>query len=282
MPPRTPVDPALVPRLPPGCTVIDSHCHLDMDDLAADRAGVLERARHAGVATMITIGAGGPMECNHAAVRMAARHDQVVAAVGTHPHDATTVDDHAIGVIRALAENPGVVAIGESGLDYHYDNSPRAVQRDAFRRFAALARGLKLPLVVHLREADDDALAILREEHASETGGVIHCFSSSADRARQFLDLGFYLSFSGIVTFKSADAIREAARVTPADRILVETDAPFLAPIPFRGRRNEPALVVQTARCLAELRGETIEVFARRSAENTRRLFRLGPPRGGQ
>jgi TatD DNase family protein len=166
-----------------------------------------------------------------------------------------------------------VVAIGETGLDYHYEHSPRPAQREAFARFIQLARRLALPVVIHLREADDDAVAVMRAEHASETGGVIHCFSGDAASARRFLDLGFHISFSGIVTFKTADALREAVRIVPADRLLVETDAPFLAPIPYRGRRNEPALVVQTAAVLAEVRGETLAQVATVTSANTRRLF---------
>lgn len=264
-----------LPRLPPGEFVVDSHCHLDMADFDADRAAVLERARAAGVAAMVTIGAGGPWRCNQAAVELAERHADVFATVGVHPHEASTVTDDVVAEVRRLARHPKVVAIGESGLDYHYDNSPRPEQRAAFRRFVQLARELALPLVIHLREADDDAVAILREERAQDVGGVVHCFSSDADRARQFLDLGFCLSFSGIVTFKAADAIRDAARVTPRDRILIETDAPFLAPVPHRGRRNEPALVVQTATTLARVRNEGLETLAAATRQNTARLFRL-------
>jgi TatD DNase family protein len=267
---------AKLSRLPTGQTVIDSHCHLDLDDFDADRDALLERAADAGVAAMITIGASGPIEHNHAAVDLAARYEQVFATVGIHPHEAAIVTDDVVDVIAGLARAPKVVAIGETGLDYHYDNSPREAQRDAFRRFVALARRLEMPLSVHLREADDDAAAILREEHASEVGGVIHCFSGDARAARLFLDLDFHLSFSGIVTFKTAEPIREAARLAPADRILIETDAPFLAPIPFRGRRNEPALVIQTATAIAEVRGESLEAIAATTHANTSRLFGIG------
>ncbi len=273
---REPIaDCSALPRLAPGQTLIDSHCHLEMDVFDADRDAVLARAAAAGIDAMITIGASGPLASNHAAVALAERHPQVFATVGIHPHDASTADDDNLAVIAELAGRPKVVAIGETGLDYYYDNSPREQQQEALRRFVAMARACRLPLVVHLRAADDDALRILHDEHANDVGGVIHCFSGDAHSARRFLDLGFALSFSGIVTFKTAGAVREAAAITPADRLLVETDAPFLAPIPYRGRRNEPALVAQTAACLAEVRHEPLEAVAEHTRRNTQRIFRL-------
>jgi TatD DNase family protein len=266
--------PAL-PALGAGQTIIDSHCHLDMAEFSSDRDAVLERAQAAGVAAMVTIGAGGPLAANDTAVALAEADQRIFATAGVHPHEASLVDDAVVDAIRRLARRPKVVAIGETGLDYHYDNSPRPAQQEAFRRFIGLARELSLPVVVHLRAADDDALRILREERAAEVGGVVHCFSSDARRARSFLDLGFHLSFSGIVTFSSADPVREAAAMVPADRLLVETDAPFLAPVPHRGRRNEPALVVQTAALLAQVRREPLDAVARNTCENTARLFNL-------
>jgi TatD DNase family protein len=264
-----------LPALPAGQTVIDSHCHLDMDDFAADQADVLARAAAAGVSTMVTIGAGGPLEANHRAVALAAAHAPVYATVGVHPHEAAVVTDAVLAAIEELAHRPKVVAIGETGLDYYYDNSPRPQQRAAFARFIQLARSVALPVVVHLRDADPDALEILRAEGARDAGGVIHCFSGDAASAHAFLDLGFHISFSGIVTFKNAEPLRAAARIVPADRLLIETDAPFLAPAPYRGRRNEPALVVRTAAVLAEIRGEPLETVAEQTRQNTRRLFRL-------
>jgi TatD DNase family protein len=268
-------DDEALPRVPPGTRLIDSHCHLEFEDFERDRAAVMARAAAVGVDTMITIGASSSPLANERAIALADRHSQTFATVGIHPHEASSVTDELLGHLARLAEHPRVVGIGETGLDYHYEHSPRPAQREAFRRFIGLARAARLPLVVHLRAADDDAVAVMREERADEVGGVIHCFSSNARSARSFLDLGFYLSFSGIATFKTADDVRAAAAITPADRILVETDAPFLAPIPFRGRRNEPALVAQTAAALAALRGESFETFAQQTVTNSTRLFRL-------
>jgi TatD DNase family protein len=268
-------DLSALPDLPPGVSLVDSHCHLDMEALAVDREGVVERARRRGVTRMITIGAGGPFECNPAAVELAETVDEVYATVGIHPHDAVTVNDKTLAELRRLAESPRVVGIGETGLDFHYDHSPRDVQEEAFRRFIDMARELCRPLVVHLREATDAALRVLREERAGEIGGVIHSFSGGPEEARAFLDLGFHLSFSGIITFRTAEDLRAAARIVPSDRLLVETDAPFLAPVPFRGRRNEPALVIGTAACVAEVRGESLAGVARSVWENAARLFGL-------
>jgi TatD DNase family protein len=278
--PRPPLDaqPDL-PSLPVGETLIDSHCHLDMNEFDDDRASVLARAAAAGVGTMVTIGAGGPLECNERAVALAAAHPRVFATVGVHPHEAAIVTEPVLDAVAGWARHPKVVAIGETGLDYYYDNSPRDRQRAAFARFIQLARSLRLPIVVHLRDADGDAADILRAESAHDVGGVIHCFSGDARSARTFLDLGLHISFSGIVTFKTADAVREAARIVPADRLLVETDAPFLAPTPHRGRRNEPALVTHTAAVLAAVRGESLATVSANTRRNTERLFRLGEPR---
>ena len=261
--------------LPLGATLIDSHCHLDEERFAADREAVITRALAAGVTRMVTIGASGGMQANHAAVALAQQHAAIFATVGIHPHEASTVTPAVIDDINRLARSPKVVGVGETGLDYYYDNSPRAAQQDGFRQFVALARQLRLPLVVHLRDAYDDAVAILRHEHAADVGGVIHCFSGDRQAARALLDLGFYLSFSGIVTFKTADELRAVARMVPAERVLVETDAPFLAPVPYRGKRNEPAYVVHTAAAIATQRGRPLDDIAELTRTNTERLFRL-------
>jgi TatD DNase family protein len=262
-----------LPELADGEGIIDSHCHLDMEAFDTDRAAVLDRALRARVRAIVTIGAGGPLRCNRIALELADAHPWIFATVGIHPHEASMVNEDTLGEIARLADHAKVVAIGETGLDYYYDHSPRAKQQEAFRRFVALAREKHLPLVVHLREADDDALRILHEERAAEVGGVIHCFSSNAAAARKFLDLGFYLSFSGILTFRTAEEIRAAARLVPTDRLMVETDAPFLAPEPYRGKRNEPALVTHTAARLAEIRGEPLSTLARHTCENVQRLL---------
>jgi len=264
-----------LPQLGPGVSAIDSHCHLDMDRYGEDRDEVIARAVAAGVTTMVTIGAGGPRECNHAAAALAREHAGIYATVGIHPHDASSVDDGVMEEIDGLAREPKVVGIGETGLDFYYDNSPRERQEEAMRRFTRLARERDLPLVVHVRDAYDLCARILREEGLGDGGGVIHCFSGDRAAARTFLDLGLYLSFSGIVTFKNSDELRAAAKLTPADRLLIETDAPFLAPVPLRGKRNEPAYMLHTAALLAQLRGESLDAVATTTAENARRLFRL-------
>ena len=246
-----------------------------MDEFDADRGAVLERAAASGVATMIAIGAGGPLEANARALALADAHAQVYATVGVHPHEASLVSSAVLDTIARQATHPKVVAIGETGLDYHYDHSPRPRQREAFAAFVQLARAAGLPVVVHLRDADADAVDILRAEHVGDVGGVIHCFSGDAASARLFLDLGMHISFSGIVTFKTADALREAARLVPSDRLLIETDAPFLAPVPFRGRRNEPALVLRTAATVADVRSEPLATVIGNTRHNTERLFRL-------
>ena len=208
--------------------------------------------------------------------RELARGDASISpTVGIHPHDCAQVPEGDWARCAEIAADPRVVAVGETGLDFHYDHSPRDRQRDALRWSIALARKVAKPLVVHVREADPEVLRILEEERAGEVGGQIHCFSGDRNAARAYLDLGFYLSFSGIVTFRNADEIRAAARLTPLDRLLVETDSPYLAPLPYRGRRNEPAYVVEVARKLALVREEPYEALAHATTENAVRLFAL-------
>ena len=267
--------PKAPPPLPDAAEVIDSHCHLDGTAFADDRSAVIERARAAGVSAMITIGASDGVETNAAAVAVAEEFDMVWATVGVHPHDARIVNNSVLDDLRRLAEHPKVVGIGETGLDYYYEHSPRERQREAFRLFLELARATDLPCVVHLREAYDDAVTIMREANASEIGGVIHCFSGDREDARRFLDLGFDISFSGIVTFKNADEIRAVAHLVPSDRFLLETDAPYLTPVPNRGRRNEPAFVNFTAEAVADARGAPITEVVAQATANTRRRFRL-------
>jgi TatD DNase family protein len=227
-------------------TIVDSHCHLDFEDYAQDLPEVLARARAAGVVTMVCIGSGRDIGSARSAVALAAREADIFAAVGVHPHDVA-----------------------------HMTHSPRDAQGAAFRRFVALARAARRPIVCHIRDAHVPAAEVLRDEGAAEVGGVIHCFTGGVEDARRYLDLGFYLSFSGILTFKNAGSIREAAAFAPGDRLMVETDAPYLAPIPHRGKRNEPAFVVETLALMAQLRGTSFEDAAALTTANTRRLFAI-------
>jgi TatD DNase family protein len=251
--------------------LVDSHCHLDPSHFSSGADEPLGRARAAGVGAFVCVGVGEGGSAAAFAVDLAERAPDVWAAVGMHPHEAASLDDALFDELAGLAGRSRVVAVGEIGLDYHYDYSPREAQRAVFRRMIALARGLGKPVVVHTREAADDTLRILGEERARDVGGIFHCFTEGIAVARLALDLGFYLSFSGILTFKNADPIREAAAYAPSDRILVETDSPYLAPVPFRGKRCEPAHVVYTARALAELRHVSLEQIARQTTENAER-----------
>ncbi len=249
--------------------MIDSHCHLDNPQFNPDREAVIERALAAGVERMVVIGTGdGPPDLE-AGIRLAERHEAIYATVGVHPHDASKATPDTYKRLRELLQHPKVVALGEIGLDYHYDHSPREVQREVFLEQMLIAGEASKPIVIHTREAWEDTLALL-EKHWKRTGlgGIMHCFSGGPSEAQRCLDLGFHLSFGGIVTFPKAADVQEAARTTPADRILIETDAPYLAPVPYRGKRNEPAFVAQTARKLAELRGVTPEEIARITTEN--------------
>jgi len=252
-------------------TLVDSHCHLDDEQFEADRAQVIERALDAGVERMVAIGTGtGPPDLE-AGLRLARQHHFIYATVGVHPHDAAKATAETLIAMEALATDGKVLAMGEIGLDYHYDFSPRDVQREVFAAQLELARRAGKPIVIHTREAWDDTLRLLREHWHG--GGIMHCFSGGAAEARQALDLGFHLSFGGVLTFPKADAVREAARLAPEDRLLVETDAPYLAPVPRRGKRNEPAFLVETVRRLAEVRGEAPEHIAAVTTRNFDRLM---------
>ncbi len=234
---------------------------------------MLARARAAGVCELIVAAAGGSVATNLRALAIAEREPDCHAVVGVHPHDAKLVDDSLLEKLRGWSRHPRVVGIGETGLDFHYDHSPRGRQIEEFRRSAALARDASLPLVIHSRAAADETLQVLREERVE--GGVMHCFTYGPEVARRVVDLGLYVSFSGIVTFRNAVEVREAARLVPLDRLLVETDSPYLAPEPRRGGRNEPARVVDVARGLAAALAQPLEKLAEHTVENTRRLFRL-------
>jgi TatD DNase family protein len=257
---------------------IDSHCHIDGPEFDADREDVIARAHNAGVDTMLNVGTGDPHSgAFERAVALAERHEEIYAAIGVHPHDAKLFDDAAERLLLSLVEqSKRVIAWGEIGLDYHYDHSPRETQREVFRRQLRLARGQNLPVVIHSRDADDDTIAILREELSDyDRAGVLHCFGGSLAMAQAAIELGFFVSFAGSLTFKKADNLRDVAVQLPLDRLLIETDCPYLTPVPFRGQRNEPARVVETARCLAEILGKEVEEIGGVTSENFARLFQV-------
>ncbi|MBV8360279.1 MAG: TatD family hydrolase, partial [Deltaproteobacteria bacterium] len=240
---------------------VDTHCHLADARLRDDADGIIARARIAGVRTIISVGAIGSIETDRLTVEFAERNRDVYAVVGVHPHDASACSEARIAELRELAASPRVVAIGESGLDFHYMHSPQQAQEDSLRRHLALAMELGKPIVIHCRDAEERLAAIVRETGMPPRGGVIHCFTGNAASARAFLALGFYISFSGILTFRNAAQVREAALLVPTERVMVETDAPYLAPEPFRGQRNEPAYVLRTVEVLARLRGAAVEAL---------------------
>ena len=257
---------------------VDSHCHIDGSEYDADREDVISRARDAGVTTMLNVGTGDPHSgAFERAVELAEKHEQIYAAIGVHPHDAKLFDDRAgQRLLDLVKQSKRLIAWGEIGLDYHYDHSPRDVQRAVFRRQLRLARSLQLPAVIHSRAADDDTIAILREELAGyKPGGVMHCFGGTLAMARAAIELGLFISFAGNLTFKKAEDLRNVARQLPVDCLLIETDCPYLTPVPFRGQRNEPARVVETARCLGELHGRKLQETGRITSENFARLFRV-------
>lgn len=257
---------------------VDSHAHIDGEEYDADRALVVERAREAGVRAILNVGTGDPHSGSlERAVAVAEQFEQIYAAVGVHPHDARLFDEKAAARLnRIVRESPRIVAWGEIGLDYHYDHSPRETQRRVFREQLQMARALSLPVIIHSREADEDTVSILRAEWGNAPrGGIMHCFGGTLAMAQSVLELGFMISFAGNVTFKKAGNLREVARSVPMDRLLIETDCPYLTPVPFRGRRNEPARVLEVARCLAELHGTDTEEMGRITTENFSRFFNL-------
>jgi TatD DNase family protein len=246
-------------------TLVDTHCHLDDSKFDDDREQAIERALAAGVGRMMAIGTGNGPPDLEVAVRLAERYDFIYATLGVHPHDASKATEETFARLRELARHPKVLAIGEIGLDYHYDFSPRDVQRKIFDRQLAIAAEAGKPIVIHTREAWDDTLA---QVPSLPHGGIMHCFTGDAAQARQALDRGFHLGFGGVLTFPKAEGLREAARMAPGDRVLLETDCPYLAPVPHRGKRNEPAFVVETARRLAEARGTTPEKIGELTTRN--------------
>ena len=258
-------------------TFIDTHAHLDDDRFAEDLTSVMERAKAAGLAHIITVGCWNSENDLSSVMALAKENEHIYAAIGIHPHDASdAAGEEPFDLLKSLAKDPKVVAIGETGLDFHYDNSPRELQREVFARQIKLARELKLPLTVHSREADRDTMRILADEGADEVGGVMHCFSSNIRMAREAMEMEFYISFTGVITFRGARDLREVVRNVPIERILIETDCPYLAPVPHRGKRNEPAFVVDTAETIAGIKGLSLADVARITTINAQRLFGIG------
>ena len=259
--------------------LFDTHAHLHFPEFAGDLPAVLERARGAGVRWMLTIGTS--VETSRAAVALAGGDPDIYAAVGIHPHDASEADEAAFDELRRLAESsPRVVAIGETGLDFFRNLSPRDVQEKVFRRELDLARQVKKPVLVHCRDAHAETLEILRDAGVREVGGIMHCFSGDAEVARKCLDLGLHISLAGPVTYPNARKLPEVVRLVPEDRLVVETDCPFLPPQPYRGKRNEPAYLPITAARVAELKGLPVEALGARMSSNALTLFGIQPPPG--
>jgi TatD DNase family protein len=255
-------------------SLIDSHCHLDSSEFDPDRDEVVARALAAGVDSMVAIGTGNGPPDLEAGIRLADKYPAFFATVGIHPHDASKAGPADYRRVAELLSHPKVVAVGEIGLDYHYDFSPPEAQKSAFIEQMTIAASARKPIVIHTREAWDETIALLEKYWTPQgIGGIMHCFSGGPEEAQRALDLGFYLSFGGILTFPKATQVHAAAKAAPRDRILVETDAPYLAPVPKRGKRNEPALMVHTTQKLAELRGELLEEVSRITTENFRRLL---------
>ena len=261
--------------------LIDSHAHLDFPQFDSDREDVLARARAVGVSTILAIGSGPGPEKLDAALPFAEQHDWIYASVGIHPHEARLATDAHFQQLDRLAQHPKVIAWGEVGLDYFYDHSPRDVQQAVFRRQLAQARTAQKPIIIHCRDAWPDCLAILEDAwRSSGFGGIFHCFTGTLDEARRGLDMGFLISFAGNSTYPKAQPIRDVAAALPLESLLIETDAPFLAPQPYRGKRNEPAWVAEVAKTLASVRKSTPAEIAAATADNFRRFFRLGTTPG--
>lgn len=256
---------------------VDSHAHIDGLEFDADRDEVIQRAHAAGVTTILNVGTGDPHSgVFERAIELGRKSPSIYTAIGVHPHDARFYDDSVESLIKQLLASARVVAWGEIGLDFHYDNSPRDTQIEVFRRQLRAARECDVPVIIHTREAESETVEILRSEYASATRrGVFHCFTGSKELAQQAIERDFLISFSGIVTFRKAEDLREIAKQLPLENLLIETDCPFLAPVPHRGNRNEPAYVVEVARCIAELRGLQIEEVAQVTTENFKRFLRI-------
>ena len=253
--------------------LIDSHAHLDMRDFDKDRNDVIQRAHDCGIEHIITVGID--VESCRSAVRLAGEFEAVYATVGIHPHNVKGIDETSYDLLRAFARHKKVCALGEIGLDFFRNISPQDVQKKRFRELISLARELKLPVVVHDRDAHDETLAILKEEKAFEVGGVLHCFSGDYGMAAQCFDMGFYISIPGTITFRNAHTLQEVVRRSPLERMLIETDAPFLTPVPFRGKRNEPSYVRFVADSIAQIQGIDVKEVVRVTTRNARSLFHI-------
>jgi len=260
--------------------LIDSHAHLDVPHFDADRTEVIFRAREAGVEIFLEIcGSDVAKGSLDAGLRLVEAHPFIYGAVGLHPHEASLFNDALEQKLLAMSRHQKIIGWGEIGLDYYYDHSPRDVQRQAFRRQLELGLEQRLPVIIHTRDAEDDTIAILKESWADRggdaIGGIIHCFTGTQKLADAAIEMGFHISFSGVLTFKTAEQLRDVARTVPTDRLLVETDCPFLAPVPYRGKRNDPAFVIETATKLAELKEVSLEEIAKTTTSNFKRLFHL-------
>jgi TatD DNase family protein len=261
--------------------LIDSHAHIDFPQFDEDRAAMLDRARAAGITTLLAVGTGPGPEKLDAALPFAEAHEWIYTSVGIHPHEAKGATVEHFSILAALARHRKVIAWGEIGLDYHYDFSPRDMQQLVFRDQLSLARESKLPVIIHCREAWTDCLELLEKKwRPAGLGGIFHCFSGTHEEAQRGLDMGFYISFAGNMTYPKAQNLRDVAKALPLDRMLIETDAPYLAPQAYRGKRNEPAYVAEVARTLASVRDLPVEEVAAATAGNFRRLFGLGASRG--
>ncbi|MBI2988520.1 MAG: TatD family hydrolase [Deltaproteobacteria bacterium] len=257
----------------PDFLLIDSHAHIQGAEFSHDLDEVIRRAKEAGVENIIVVGGAGDLSTNDTALELAQSYPGLYATVGMHPHDAKEVSEEALQKLEALAKSPKVVAVGETGLDFYYNHSPRHVQIELFCRFIQMARQTRLPLVVHNREAQREVVEFLRREGKGDLQGVVHCFTGDYEAAREILELGFYLSFTGIITFKNADSLRDVVRKLPLHRILIETDSPYLTPVPHRGKRNEPAFVRFVAEALSEIKGLSLDEVAEATSRNAKALF---------
>ncbi len=255
--------------------LIDSHAHIQGKEYVGETTAVIQRAGEAGVEKIVVVGGAGDMSSNSAAVALAESWANLYATVGTHPHDAKDVGEEELQELKKLAAHPKVIAVGETGLDYYYNHSSREVQRRVFAQFIRLAGETELPLVVHERDAASEAVELLRNEGAGKIRGVIHCFTGDYEAARDYLDLGFYLSFTGIITFKNAEPLRQVVSKVPLDRMFVETDSPYLTPVPHRGKRNEPAYVRLVAETVARVKSISLEEVAHTTTGNVQQLFRI-------